>query len=174
MANLDLRSCKPNLHISTPSIRIRPLAGSTTLKRAWIKVDFPLPVLPTTPIFVFPGKVQVIPLRTIGREGLYWTWRFSSCILPCVGHSSFGLQSSITRGASLGILVNWRILSTDIILFSTLHRFHITHAWSTFRLKPYVAASPAKPEMEQLVHQFGIEILWREFKQYHDKFTVRK
>lgn len=39
----------------------------------------------------------------------------------------------------------WRILSTDIILFSALQIFHITEACKTFRLIPYVTANPAMP-----------------------------
>lgn len=67
----DLKSCRPILEISTPSMTILPLEGSTTLNRAWISVDFPLPVLPTIPTFFSPGIVQDTPLSTIGRDGLY-------------------------------------------------------------------------------------------------------
>lgn len=107
----------PNLDLKSSSLIFRNFNSiysnpSTTLNRAWIEVDFLLPVRPTIPTFFPPWNVQVVPLRIIGRSGLYWTWRFCSSILPSVGHSGFGLHSSITRGASLGILVNWRILSS--------------------------------------------------------------
>jgi hypothetical protein len=36
-------------------------------------VDFPLPVLPTIPIFFPPVKVQVIPCNTNGNFGPYRT-----------------------------------------------------------------------------------------------------
>lgn len=147
MLNLDLKSCKPNLQMFTPSIIMLPSDGSITLKSAWMRVDLPLPVRPTTPIFFFPRNVQVTPFRIIGRLGLYLTWRLLSSIVPVIGHSGSGLQFSIINGASLAMRENCKILSTEIILFSTLHMFHITQAWSTFRLRPYVAASPARPEV---------------------------
>lgn len=134
--SLDLKSCRPILEMCTPSISIHPSKGSTTRKRACTRVDFPLPVLPTIPIFFCPGKTQVTPLRTIGAAGSYCIWRLWSSIFPSLGHSGSGLQSWIINGASLGMLENCNILSTDIILFSTLQRFHITQAWSTFKFNP--------------------------------------
>jgi len=56
-----------------------------------------------------------------------------------------GLLFSITSGASLARFEYWRILSTDIILFSALQIFHITEACKTFKLIPYVTANPAMP-----------------------------
>lgn len=73
------------------------------------------------------------------------TCKFLKHIVPVSGQLLGGLLSSITRGASLVIFVYWRILSTDIILFSALHMFHITEACNTFRLIPYVTANPAIP-----------------------------
>jgi hypothetical protein len=42
-------------------------------KRACIRVDLPLPVLPTIPVFMAPGKVNVRPFRTNGSCGAYLT-----------------------------------------------------------------------------------------------------
>jgi hypothetical protein len=38
-----------------------------------MRVDLPLPVLPTIPVFRPPGKVTVSPLRTNGSCGAYFT-----------------------------------------------------------------------------------------------------
>ncbi len=51
---LDLKSCKPMVLTSTPSITIAPLAASTILNKEEIKLDLPHPVLPTIPIFLQP------------------------------------------------------------------------------------------------------------------------
>ena len=134
--SLDRKSCNPISDISTPSMIIRPADGSTIRNKAWMRVDFPLPVRPTTPTFLSPGNVQLIPLRTIGMSWLYLIWRPSIWIVPYHGHLSIGLYSSITKGDSLGMFENCRILSTEIILFSTSHKFHITHACKTLRLRP--------------------------------------
>lgn len=69
----DLRSWRPNLQMSTPSMIIFPPEGSTTLKKAWINVDLPLPVRPTTPIFSPPLMLSVMPFRTKGVFGRYLT-----------------------------------------------------------------------------------------------------
>jgi hypothetical protein len=42
-----------------------------------MRVDLPLPVLPTIPVFMPPGKVTVRPFRTNGSCGAYFT-----CIKP--------------------------------------------------------------------------------------------
>ena len=78
------------------------------------------------------------------------TCRFWIATSPCDGQRLSGLLSSITRGGSLGIEVYWSILSTDIILFSMLQRFHITHACNMFRLSPYVTANPATPANKEI------------------------
>ena len=44
------------------------------------------------------------------------------------------------------MLIYCRILSTDIILFSKVHKPQTTKACSVFRLSPYVIARPAIPE----------------------------
>ena len=45
-----LRSCRPMVEMSTPSIRIFPPAASINLNRPRVNDDFPAPVLPTIPI----------------------------------------------------------------------------------------------------------------------------
>lgn len=182
MLSLPLRSWRPILHMSTPSMSILPSLGSTMRNMAWIKVDFPLPVLPTTPTLLFPGNVHVMFFKTDGRCSAYLTWKhcqnidisqqcshqkqnfffcvftrlrvqilnklmtYQTCymhtckllkqIVPIDGQFCGGLWSSITRGASLAILEYCKILSTDIILFSALHMFHIIEACWTFRFSP--------------------------------------
>jgi hypothetical protein len=39
-----------------------------------MSVDLPLPVRPTTPIFLPPWNVHVIPCNTNGEWGLYRIW----------------------------------------------------------------------------------------------------
>jgi len=46
----SLKSSSPICEISTPSIKICPACGSIILRRERRVVDFPDPVLPTTPI----------------------------------------------------------------------------------------------------------------------------
>jgi hypothetical protein len=48
-------------------------------KRAWMRVDLPLPVLPTIPVFMPPGKVVVRPFTAcsfgwwlMAGAGLFW------------------------------------------------------------------------------------------------------
>ena len=74
-----------------------------------------------------------------------------SCIStsPYEGQEESGRFSSTTRGGSQGIQVYWSILSTDIILFSILQRFHIIQACTMFKLSPYVTAKPARPSKSQ-------------------------
>lgn len=69
--SLVLRSLRPMEQISNLSISILPPAGSTRRNNELISVDFPLPVLPTTPILFPATKVQVIRLRTSGAFGRY-------------------------------------------------------------------------------------------------------
>ena len=88
-------------------------------------------------------------LNTIKEHQSRWykttkiTWRSRISTSPCDGQEGSGRFSSITRGGSLGIEVYWRILSTDIIMFSKLQKFHITQACNILRLSPYVTAKPA-------------------------------
>lgn len=50
MVIFDLRSCRPIVDISIPSIRILPCAFSIILNRPIVNDDFPAPVRPTIPI----------------------------------------------------------------------------------------------------------------------------
>lgn len=64
------RSWRPIFEISMLSIMILPPSGSVNRNKAWIKVDLPLPVRPTIPIFFPPGNLQVTSWRTTGRFSL--------------------------------------------------------------------------------------------------------
>lgn len=72
--NRERKSCNPIVVTSRPSTIILPLVGSTILNIAWMSVDLPLPVRPTTPIFCPPWNVHVIPCNTNGEWGLYRIW----------------------------------------------------------------------------------------------------
>lgn len=65
-----------------------------------------------------------------------FTCKFVKEIVPISGQFVEGLLFSITRGASLARFEYWRIRSTDIILFSALHIFHMTDACRTFKFIP--------------------------------------
>ena len=69
----DLNSCKLNLAILKPSISIYPLNISRTLNKQRVIVDFPAPVLPTTPIFSVGWIINVSPFRTGSKFSLYLT-----------------------------------------------------------------------------------------------------
>lgn len=71
--NRDLRSWRPTVQISIPSTTILPAEGSINLNNTWMRVDFPLPVRPTTPIFSPPWMVRDIPFRTRGVFSRYRT-----------------------------------------------------------------------------------------------------
>ena len=95
-------------------------------------------------IFGMSVKSFGVEFPTIFHRDLV-TCRFLKQIGPTCGQLVGGLVSSITRGASLVRFEYCRILSTEIILFSALHMFHIIEACKTFRLIPYVTANPAMP-----------------------------
>lgn len=86
---LDRRSFKLYLEISLPSKTIVPESASNILKRHNIMVDFPEPVLPTTPILCPPWKVTVSPLKTKSKFFLYLHLKSVKSILPVIGHPSF-------------------------------------------------------------------------------------
>lgn len=69
----ERRSWSPRVQMSMPSMIICPPVGSTSLKKTWMRVDLPLPVRPTTPIFSPPWMLRVIPLSTKGVFGRYLT-----------------------------------------------------------------------------------------------------
>lgn len=65
------KSFRPIKLMSTASIVILPPEASTSRKRASTRVDFPLPVLPTTPTELPPLMVTDMPFKTSGVFGLY-------------------------------------------------------------------------------------------------------
>lgn len=67
--NLDRKSCSPMVEMFTPSNISCPVVGSTMRKSVCMRVDLPLPVLPTKPVFIPPSKVHVIPRKTSGKCG---------------------------------------------------------------------------------------------------------
>jgi len=139
--NLVLRSFRPMEQISNLSISILPPAGSTRRNNELISVDFPLPVLPTTPILFPAAKVQVIPLRTSGAFGRYlicswstsqqvnfsnlndrgkeidnyFTFKSWRSILPSCGHEAGGLFCGIMAGGSSGRCIYCLIRSTEMM-----------------------------------------------------------
>ena len=73
--------------ISTPSISIVPDSISNILNRLKMIVDFPAPVLPTTPIFSF-GLIFIFKfLRTCGSSARYLANTFLYSISPEIGQS---------------------------------------------------------------------------------------
>ena len=72
--NRFLKSWIPMLEISILSIHIWPPTGSTSRNSARMSVDFPLPVLPTTPTFSPPSIVKFTPFKTKGVVGRYRNW----------------------------------------------------------------------------------------------------
>lgn len=70
---LYLKSNKFISEISTSSIKIFPLKTSSTLNRLRVIVDFPAPVLPTTPIFSWESILISNPFNTVSKFYLYFT-----------------------------------------------------------------------------------------------------
>ena len=64
-----------NVDISTPSMIIRPSYASNNLSNDIVIVDFPAPVLPTTPIFSLGLISRVTSLIANGKLSLYLTAR---------------------------------------------------------------------------------------------------
>lgn len=69
IVKLPRRSCVPMPQISIPSIIMFPCEGSTNRKNDSANVDFPLPVLPTTPIFSRGLTENVSPFNTGSKPG---------------------------------------------------------------------------------------------------------
>ena len=78
----SLRSDKPMLDISIPSILIHPLKLSIILHNTSPKVDFPAPVLPTMPILLPDFILRLIESRTISVSGLYLAEKLENSICP--------------------------------------------------------------------------------------------
>lgn len=73
MVNLLRKSFVPISAILILSIIIEPSVDSINRKNARAKVDFPLPVLPTIPIFSFALMENDNPFKTGSRSGAYFT-----------------------------------------------------------------------------------------------------
>lgn len=58
IARFCLKSLKPILEISRPSILMYPVLASKNLKKAVIIVDLPAPVRPTIPILLKAGTLN--------------------------------------------------------------------------------------------------------------------
>ena len=82
MAILVLKSSRPIRATSMPSIMIRPAAASTILNSEISKVDLPLPVRPTMPIFSFCFMLIVMFLRTSTPNSWYLSTTFENFIFP--------------------------------------------------------------------------------------------
>lgn len=78
--------------ISVPSKLIYPNCpygsadSSNILKRPKVRVDFPLPVLPTTPILALALTSKLIPWITSSSYGLYLYVKLFILNLPTLGH----------------------------------------------------------------------------------------
>uniref|UniRef100_A0A0A9DLG5 Uncharacterized protein n=1 Tax=Arundo donax TaxID=35708 RepID=A0A0A9DLG5_ARUDO len=81
---------------------IWPSAGSTSLNKAWTKVDLPLPVLSTTPIFSPLLILIVMPFKIRGVFCRYLTFRSLMSISPRLGQFGEGRQSATSHAASEG------------------------------------------------------------------------
>lgn len=73
---------KFKFEISTPSITIEPLDASRILNKHKVTVDFPAPVLPTTPIFSYRYIITFKPLKAGDKFSLYLTTNESIRISP--------------------------------------------------------------------------------------------
>ena len=79
-----LRSIFP---ISIPSISIDPSKASTILGIVRLIVDFPAPVLPTSPTFYPASTLKESPLRTSGRFFRYFNLISLNSISPFKGQT---------------------------------------------------------------------------------------
>ena len=68
-----LSCCKLSVEISVESMRILPSTASSMRRSVSVMVDFPAPVLPTTPILSLGSMVKLMDDRALGSPGLYWT-----------------------------------------------------------------------------------------------------
>jgi len=86
LVRLPRRSSVPIFEMSSPSITIEPWEASTKRKNDKARVDLPLPVLPTTPIFSRGSMLKLIPCRTGSRSAAYLICRSFTSIWPSCGH----------------------------------------------------------------------------------------
>ena len=88
----SLNTFNSTFEISTWSIEIDPYETSSILVRASARVDFPDPVLPTTPIFSPPATLKLIPFKTRSRLGRYFTSTVLNMIVPSLGQSLYNYK----------------------------------------------------------------------------------
>mmetsp|Transcript_27578 Transcript_27578/g.34120 ORF Transcript_27578/g.34120 Transcript_27578/m.34120 type:complete len:243 (+) Transcript_27578:556-1284(+) len=145
-AIFDRSIFRPTLVISIPSIVMEPLLSSTILSNDTIRVDFPAPVLPTTPTLLLGGISMSSPFKTKGRPGLYLSLAELKTIFPSDGQVYFKLESEGKLcGASLWIRQYCRIRSVETIFASRseLIRTDQFKDWVTERANEI--DSPANP-----------------------------
>merc|ERR1719234_2557741 len=85
IVSLALRSCRPMVVISLPSMGTLPLVGSIILNSARLRLDFPAPVLPTMPTFSLSETSKLKFSRTQGSSGRYLVAYPSNLISPVDG-----------------------------------------------------------------------------------------
>ena len=86
-----LKAWRPTSFIFWPSIIISPSDNSHSLKRAYKIEDFPAPVLPTIPTFIFGCIVKLRFLILGSKVSLYFIDAFLNSINPLLGQSIFSL-----------------------------------------------------------------------------------
>lgn len=146
--------------MSIPSMIISPPRGSTNLKNTCRRVDLPLPVRPTTPIFSppwmlksysFQNRRRIWPISspahrnssvlepfmnnpTVERLVSCWTRKRSylhNSMLPLLGQ--FGRERAfiIFHGAADEMFVAYLILSTETIRFSKKQPMYMVQKQNT-------------------------------------------
>lgn len=81
-----LRAWRPTVEISMLSISIEPSSSSQRRKSVWRIDDFPAPVRPTMPTFIF-GRIVMFRFLMLGsRVFLYLIVTFLNWMFPLVGH----------------------------------------------------------------------------------------
>jgi len=100
IAILVLKSSRPIFDTSMPSIKIFPSAASTILSNEISKVDLPLPVRPTMPIFSFGFMLIVTFFRTSTPYSWYLRTTFENFMFPDFGQPVGGRLSGIIAGDS--------------------------------------------------------------------------
>jgi len=117
LTSLLRRSWSPIMHMSIPSITIFPSAGSTNRKNAIARVDFPLPVLPTSPIRSLALRLNDTPWSTGSSSGAYLMTRSSTTTkfseVEDDGQYAGGRVRSLTAAGSCGSSSHSAILSTE-------------------------------------------------------------
>lgn len=111
----------PMVEMSTSSTIMLPCTGSTIRNKAWINVDFPLPVRPTIPTLSPLLILQLTPSSTIGEWALYRTWHVISPTLNLF----FTSRQKIIGNKHHGHLVHM-----DTQIFLTGDKILVLQHWS--------------------------------------------